>query len=99
MYSEQQVLLHDIERSSEEQQEQVIKSSETLFVNEFTDGVIGPESEFLGPLRDGGTIIANTAPGCWGPMLTPAIKGAHEVTKPVYIEGADVGDSIVIEIQ
>lgn len=99
MYSEQQVLLHDIEQSSEEQQEQVIKSIETLFVNEFTDGVIGPESEFLGPLRDGGTIIANTAPGCWGPMLTPAIKGAHEVTKPVYIEGADVGDSIVIEIQ
>ena len=99
MYSEQQVLLHDIEQSSEEQQEQVIKSIETLFVNEFTDGVIGPESEFLGPLRDGGTIIANTAPGCWGPMLTPTIKGAHEVTKPVYIEGADVGDSIVIEIQ
>ena len=99
MYNEQQVLLPDIEQPSEEQQEQVIKSIETLFVNEFTDGVIGPESEFLGPLRDGGIIIANTAPGCWGPMLTPAIKGAHEVTKPVYIEGADVGDSVVIEIQ
>ncbi|WP_391373100.1 acetamidase/formamidase family protein [Lysinibacillus sp. KU-BSD001] len=79
--------------------EQRVKAVETLFVNEFTDGLIGPESEFLGPLRDGGTIIANTAPGCWGPMLTPAIKGAHEVTKPVYIEGADIGDSVVIEIQ
>lgn len=99
MYSEKQVLFTNDKSSIEETKEQVIKPIETLFVNEFTDGVIGPESEFLGPLRDGGTIIANTAPGCWGPMLTPTIKGAHEVTKPVYIEGADVGDSIVIEIQ
>lgn len=57
MYNEQQVLLPDIEQPSEEQQEQVIKSIETLFVNEFTDGVIGPESEFLGPLRDGGSLL------------------------------------------
>lgn len=98
MYSKQQVLLSDRDPSVEEPPQQAIKSIETLFVNEFTDGIIGPESEFLGPLRDGGTIIANTAPGCWGPMLTPTIKGAHEVTKPVYIEGADVGDSIIIEI-
>lgn len=84
---------------SELEEQQIVKAAEMLFVNEFTDGVVGPGNEFLGPLRDGGTIIANTAPGCWGPMLTPTIKGRHEVTKPVYIEGAEVGDSIVVEIE
>ena len=72
---------------------------ETLFVNEFTDGVLDPNQDMLGPLKDGGTIIANTAPGCWGPMLTPEIRGGHEVTKPVYVEGAEVGDALVIQIK
>lgn len=72
---------------------------ETLFVNEFTDGVLDPALPMLGPLKDGGTIIANTAPGCWGPMLTPELRGGHEVTKPVYIEGAEVGDALVVEIK
>lgn len=53
----------------------------------------------LGPVKDGGTIIANTAPGCWGPMLTPTIRGGHEVTKPVFVEGAEVGDAIAIKIK
>lgn len=72
---------------------------ETLFVNEFTDGILDPKKEMLGPIKDGGTIFANTAPGCWGPMLTPTIRGGHEVTKPVYVEGAEVGDAIVIKIK
>lgn len=93
MNDEQNIVLSELE------EQQIVKAAEMLFVNEFTDGVVGPENEFLGPLRDGGTIIANTAPGCWGPMLTPTIKGRHEVTKPVYIEGAEVGDSIVVEIE
>lgn len=77
----------------------VIQAAETIFVNEFTDGVLNPNAPMLGPLKDGGTIIANTAPGCWGPMITPAIRGGHEVTKPVYVEGAEVGDAIVIQIK
>lgn len=72
---------------------------ETLFVNTFTDGILDPEKEMLGPVKDGGRIIANTAPGCWGPMITPCLKGGHEVTKPVYVEGAEVGDAIVIHIK
>ena len=52
----------------------------------------------LGPVRDGGYIIANTAPGCWGPMITPAIRGGHEVTQPVAVEGAEIGDSIAIRL-
>lgn len=87
-----------IEQEHEEVMNKSIQSIETLFVNEFTDGVLDPNNAMLGPLRDGGTIIANTSPGCWGPMITPAIRGGHEVTRPVYIEGAEVGDSIVIEI-
>ena len=38
-------------------------------------------------------------PGCWGPMITPAIKGGHEVTLPVAVEGAEVGDAIAIRIR
>jgi len=31
-------------------------------------------------------------------MLTPAIRGGHEVTQPVSVEGAEVGDAIAIRI-
>jgi formamidase len=71
----------------------------TVFVDRFCDGIIGPSTEMLGPVRDGGHIIANTAPGCWGPMITPAIRGGHEVTLPVEVEGAEVGDAIAIHIR
>lgn len=70
----------------------------TVIVNEFTNGILDPNMEMIGPVKDGGYIIATTAPGCWGPMITPSIKGGHEVTKPVYVENAKVGDSIAITI-
>lgn len=72
---------------------------ETVFVGVFTDGILGPDRPMLGPVRDGGHIVANTAPGCWGPMITPAIRGGHEVTQPVAVEGAEVGDAIAIRIK
>ena len=72
---------------------------ETVYVDRFCDGIIGPSAEVLGTVRDGGTIVANTAPGCWGPMITPAIQGGHEVTLPVNVEGAEVGDAIAIRIR
>src|SRR3954463_8535454 len=75
------------------------QGAETVFVDRFCDGIIGPSSEMLGPVRDGGHIVANTAPGCWGPMITPAIKGGHEVTLPVSVEGAEVGDAVAIHIR
>jgi acetamidase/formamidase len=53
----------------------------------------------LGPVADGGTILAQTAPGCWGPMITPSFHGGHEVTVPVAVEGAEPGDAIAIRIQ
>lgn len=73
--------------------------NEKIYVDQFTDGVLDPTKPMLGPICDGGQIIANTAPGCWGPMLTPCLRGGHEVTVPVAVEGAEVGDSIAIEIR
>lgn len=75
-----------------------MEAKQTVFVNEFTNGILGPKVPMLGPVKDGGYIVANTAAGCWGPMLTPAIRGGHEVTKPVLVEGAEVGDAIAIKI-
>ena len=71
----------------------------TVFVDTFTDGVLGPGREMLGPVEDGGHIVANTAPGCWGPMITPRLRGGHEVTRPVAVAGADVGDAVAIRIK
>jgi len=75
------------------------EAAETVFVDRFTDGVLDPEAPMLGPVRDGGHIVANTAPGCWGPMITPHIRGGHEVTVPVAVEGAEVGDAVAIRIR
>jgi len=72
---------------------------ETVLVDQYTDGVLDPAKPMLGPVQDGGHIVANTAPGCWGPMLTPCLRGGHEVTTPVAVEGAEVGDAIAIVIR
>jgi formamidase len=74
-------------------------AQETVYVNQFVNGILDPEQEMLGPVKDGGHIIANTTPGCWGPMITPCIRGGHEVTRPIYVEGAEVGDAIAIKIK
>ena len=41
------------------------RAKETVFVDTFTNGVLDPSKPMLGPVRDGGHIVANTAPGCW----------------------------------
>lgn len=48
----------------------------SLVVDGFTNGILDPGQPMLGPVENGGTIIANTAPGCWGPMITPACAAA-----------------------
>ena len=60
---------------------------------------VGPSLPMVGPLKDGGTLIVESAPGCWGPMITPHLDGGHEITEPVAVEGARVGDAIAIRIQ
>lgn len=83
---------------SDAERRKVESGCETVYVDQFTDGLLDPERPMLGPVKDGGHIVANTAPGCWGPMITPAIRGGHEVTRPVAVAGAQVGDAIAIRI-
>jgi len=75
------------------------QSHPTVFVDTFTDGLLGPDVPMLGPVRDGGHIVWNSTPGCWGPMITPSIRGGHEVCRPVAVEGAEVGDAVAIRIE
>jgi acetamidase/formamidase len=70
-----------------------------LRVDAYTHGIIGPSQPMLGPLADGGRLVAGTPPGCWGPMITPSFQGGHEVTQPVAIAGAEVGDAVALTIQ
>jgi formamidase len=72
---------------------------QTVYVDQFTNGILDPQRPMLGPVRDGGHIVANTAPGCWGPMITPELRGGHEVTVPVAVAGAQVGDAIALRIE
>src|SRR4051794_37400405 len=78
---------------------QTKETRRTVFVDTFTDGLLGPEVEMLGPVADGGHIVWNSTPGCWGPMITPAIRGGHEVSTPVAVEGTRPGDAIAIRIR
>ncbi|NUE01130.1 acetamidase/formamidase family protein [Halorubraceae archaeon YAN] len=73
--------------------------SQELLVDRYTLGLVGPDQEWAGTVADGGTIKTHTPPGCWGPMVTPSFKGGHEVTQPIAVEGAEVGDAIAITIK
>ncbi len=70
-----------------------------IVVEEYTGGLIGPSLEMIGTLKDGGTISTISPPGCWGPMITPEFVGGHEVSRPVAVEGAEVGDAVALSIQ
>ncbi len=69
-----------------------------VLVDRYTD-IVGPSNEMLGPVKDGGRIEYLTVPGCWGPMITPSIRSGHEVTLPVRVEGAKVGDAVALHIE
>ena len=55
------------------------KSSEDIvYVSEFVD-LVGPETEMLGPVKDGGRIVTGTEAACYGPMITPEVeKWTHD---------------------
>ena len=69
-----------------------------LFVDTYTLGLVGPDQEWAGTVADGGTIETYTPPACWGPMITPSFRGGHEVTQPVRVENARVGDAVALRI-
>lgn len=68
-------------------------------VYEYSGGIVGPGVEPAATIRSGGIIRTGTPPGCWGPMITPKFQGGHEVTRPVMVEDAEVGDAIAIRIR
>lgn len=68
-------------------------------VYEYSGGIVGPGIVPAATVRDGGIIRTGTPPGCWGPMITPKFQGGHEVTRPVYVEGAEIGDAIAIRLR
>ena len=72
---------------------------EKVVVSTYTNGILDPDDPMLGPVKDGGVIEANTMPGCWGPMITPQLRGGHEVTRPVYVQNAEPGDAVAIRIR
>ncbi|WP_020008085.1 acetamidase/formamidase family protein [Salinicoccus albus] len=74
------------------------EAKQTVYVDQFTNGILDPDEAMHYHVKDGGHIVANTAPGCWGPMITPELKGGHEVTRPVFVEGAEPGDAIAVHI-
>ena len=75
------------------------EARQTVLVDTFTDGLLGPDVPMLGPVADGGHVVWNSTPGCWGPMITPSIRGGHEVCQPVAVDGAKAGDAVVIRIK
>ncbi len=77
----------------------VAHGHQTVLVDTFTDGLLGPDVAMLGPVADGGHVVWNSTPGCWGPMITPSIRGGHEVAQPVAVAGAEPGDGIAIRIK
>ena len=64
----------------------------------YTD-IIGPSNDVIGTIEDGGTLVFGSVPGCWGPMITPRMKSGHEVTLPVNVAGAEVGDGLALHIK
>ena len=67
-------------------------------VSEFVD-LVGPETNMLGPVKDGGLIVTGTEPACYGPMITPEVESGHTVSRPVAVLGAEVGDGVALKIK
>lgn len=61
--------------------------------------ILDPKEPMLGPVADGGTIVARVSPGCWGAMITADYASGHEVTHPIAVEGAQIGDAVCLEIK
>jgi len=61
--------------------------------------ILDPKEPMLGPVADGGTIVARVSPGCWGAMITADYASGHEVTHPIAVEGAQIGDAVCLKIK
>jgi len=75
-----------------------LSSENLVYVNEFVD-IVGPETVMLGPVKDGGRIVAGTEPACYGPMITPEVESGHTISRPVAVKGAEIGDGVALRIK
>lgn len=73
-------------------------AQDVVQVSSYTQGIVGPGNAMLGPVANGGRIVTGTPPGCWGPMITPKFHGGHEVSQPVAVDGAEVGDAVALKL-
>jgi acetamidase/formamidase len=73
-------------------------SENIVYVNEFVD-LVGPETDMIGPVKDGGQIVTGTEPACYGPMITPEVESGHTISRPVAVMGAEVGDAVALKIK
>ena len=76
-----------------------VEVKDLVEVHRYTRGLIGPSTEPEQLVKAGGRIRTVSPPGCWGPMITPHFVGGHEVSWPVAVDGAEVGDAIAITIE
>ncbi len=70
-------------------------AKQTVLVNRYTNALPDPNEPMPRPVRQGGRIIANTPAGCWGPMITPELKGCLEVTKMLTPDNSIRGPAVV----
>jgi acetamidase/formamidase len=75
-----------------------MNSKNSYTVEKYTD-IVGGSSEMCGKVHDGDVLIAETPPGCWGPMITPHLKSGHEVTCPVEVAGTEPGDTVALFVE
>ena len=75
-----------------------LSSENIVHVSEFVD-LVGPETDMLGPVKDGGQIVTGTEPACYGPMITPEVESGHTISRPVAVMGAEVGDGVALRIK
>lgn len=74
------------------------EAQKMIIASEIVD-IIGPSCKMIGTVQSGGIIVATPEAACYGPMITPQLKSGHTLTRPVAVEGAEVGDAIAIKIK
>ena len=67
-------------KKSEEHDSRV--GHETVFVDRFTNGILDPNQPMLGPVRDGGHIVAKTATQEADVILVAHVKSAFGAIYP-----------------
>ena len=71
---------------------------DSVLVDTYSDGLVGPAATPGAVIQSGEHVRCVFPPGCLGPIITPCFKGGHETIRPIFVEGARVGDAIAIRI-